>query len=476
MQEFESNKADVVLTRYIEKVKATPEAYYIIVVGDGLVATLEDIMGGGIVNLKSYGSSLESMKNRVCFTETTKEVFDDTNSNPLLAEKDIVSITIPEVEKVNPLDIVTSMFKPEEILFDHDDFVVATGQEMSKGKEVGGRLAMRWTNGKIGYPNGFGNPQWFLLSTDMTAIVMTDVRHKTCINLTLKKDRYDDIALGTILNCDGNYCTVVDKSIHGIPEVSFSGTPNERTKSVSDFDHVEVSPLDDYDEPYLITPWHGTDTCIWLQGNLIVTRPIEETNRVFDWIVYDDDLEVVKTERFSDMPSSLGYLVARLEKGHTEEELNAALKKATTLRSRPFKSDEVASRNCLTDPQVAAWLKARSSRSRRGSSTYIVFIKDIQRDIVGARDLAAQMEEKLNIVAAMDRATLSKVATGTKLSSMYRSLADIKATYVEDALADNTAGGEEVETYLLAGLLFEVAEGDGPSGKGIDHYLSLIHI
>lgn len=59
---------------------------------------------------------------------------------------------------VSPLDVVTGRFKPETIVYEDRGFIVAYGQWKDKGLPG---IGIRWhVPGEIGYPNGFGKPQW----------------------------------------------------------------------------------------------------------------------------------------------------------------------------------------------------------------------------------------------------------------------------------------------------------------------------
>lgn len=61
----------------------------------------------------------------------------------------------------NPLDLRTNKFVPKKIIVNRDGFVVASGNWENY---TGDMLACRWHSKKdLGYPNGFGRPQWMLL-------------------------------------------------------------------------------------------------------------------------------------------------------------------------------------------------------------------------------------------------------------------------------------------------------------------------
>jgi len=90
-----------------------------------------------------------------------------------------------QVKEVNPapkypmdaLDTGTRKFKPREIVYQDRGFVMAVGAwdeypnlKPPHSSEVNA-VAMRWhTPGKLGYPNGFGKPQWMKAPFDIAAI------------------------------------------------------------------------------------------------------------------------------------------------------------------------------------------------------------------------------------------------------------------------------------------------------------------
>lgn len=70
---------------------------------------------------------------------------------------------------IDPMEIVTGKFTPKEILYQHDHFVIAVG--LWEG-DLG--VACRWhlpDGSEIGYPNGYGRPQWFLLPLSVGDVV-----------------------------------------------------------------------------------------------------------------------------------------------------------------------------------------------------------------------------------------------------------------------------------------------------------------
>lgn len=74
---------------------------------------------------------------------------------------------MPAPENVNP-----SKFTVEVVLYNHNDFSVAYGTwHPSEGKAV----VMRWNDGDDGngYPKTFGNPQWFVVSDDISRSILS---------------------------------------------------------------------------------------------------------------------------------------------------------------------------------------------------------------------------------------------------------------------------------------------------------------
>lgn len=67
----------------------------------------------------------------------------------------------------DPAKLRTSKFKPLKIIFDNDGFVIAEGIWEEKKMAI----ACRWhEKDGLGYPNGFGHQQWFLLPGETISI------------------------------------------------------------------------------------------------------------------------------------------------------------------------------------------------------------------------------------------------------------------------------------------------------------------
>jgi len=77
----------------------------------------------------------------------------------------------------------TSKFKVHDIVYDKDGFAVARGY-WEDGKDL--RLACRWHDDGIGYPQTFGKPQWMMLPEDIgVQIISTLVPSESKVVLTL---------------------------------------------------------------------------------------------------------------------------------------------------------------------------------------------------------------------------------------------------------------------------------------------------
>jgi hypothetical protein len=90
---------------------------------------------------------------------------------------------MPSPETVN-----TNKFTVEKVLFNYDDFSIASGIWNPNGAYA---LAMRWNDGEDGhgFPKVFGNPQWFIVSEDAAKSVLTGL----LTNSTITTTQYQDI-------------------------------------------------------------------------------------------------------------------------------------------------------------------------------------------------------------------------------------------------------------------------------------------
>jgi len=61
----------------------------------------------------------------------------------------------------------TSKFKVHDIPYDKDGFAIARGY-WEGGQDL--RLACRWHDDGIGYPQTFGKPQWMMLPTENISV------------------------------------------------------------------------------------------------------------------------------------------------------------------------------------------------------------------------------------------------------------------------------------------------------------------
>ena len=55
----------------------------------------------------------------------------------------------------------TNKFDPKITIYDDGEFIIAQGTWKEEDKDYPSSYAMRWYSGDgLGYPNGFGRPQW----------------------------------------------------------------------------------------------------------------------------------------------------------------------------------------------------------------------------------------------------------------------------------------------------------------------------
>ncbi len=89
-------------------------------------------------------------------------------------------------ELSDPINLNTSKFKPVKIIYNYNGFVIAQG--VWENKEM--VMACRWHTKKgIGYPNGFGHPQWMLMPGVFAGIQSdTSMIKDGCYTETLKME------------------------------------------------------------------------------------------------------------------------------------------------------------------------------------------------------------------------------------------------------------------------------------------------
>jgi hypothetical protein len=88
----------------------------------------------------------------------------------------------PSKFPTDPLDVVTRKFTPHRIVHEDRGFVIAVGEWVEPDDHPGeppiprhNAVAVRWhIPGEIGYPNGFGRPQWMYTPIDADRIESLD--------------------------------------------------------------------------------------------------------------------------------------------------------------------------------------------------------------------------------------------------------------------------------------------------------------
>ncbi len=77
----------------------------------------------------------------------------------------------------------TSKFKVQDIVYNKDGFAVARGNWES---DPDLRLACRWHDDGIGYPQTFGKPQWMLFPEDIgVKVISTLIASESKVVITL---------------------------------------------------------------------------------------------------------------------------------------------------------------------------------------------------------------------------------------------------------------------------------------------------
>ncbi len=89
---------------------------------------------------------------------------------------------------MQPQDVHSKKFHLINVLFNFDDFSIAHGQ-WEDGNDVIGMRYNETDSSSIGYPNTFGRPNWFVVSSDIAKIVLTGLLN---FNL-LKKEEHENI-------------------------------------------------------------------------------------------------------------------------------------------------------------------------------------------------------------------------------------------------------------------------------------------
>lgn len=160
----------------------------------------------------------------------------------------------------DPLDLKTGKFTPREIVYDYDGFIIASGVWKENGNNESA-LACRWhPKDGIGYPNGFGRAQWFLLPASAE-----DVTRSTNpiipAELTLRfRGQYKKPTIG-------QWVTTKDGTSHLVNYVY--GEADEMVSACglgkSDSYPIVIKNIVDVEScQSILSKWHSGKECIWL--------------------------------------------------------------------------------------------------------------------------------------------------------------------------------------------------------------------
>ena len=218
--------------------------------------TIEETISDGAVDVVVVSADKEGR-------QVLQVTLDDNDPDPASTVKAVRD----QYEKVmqgkypgDPLDLVTSKFTPREIIYNHDGFVIAQGI----WRENGGKdtvLACRWhPKDGIGYPNGFGRPQWFLLPANVEDVTRS-TNPIVPDEITLRfRGEYKKPTIG-------HWITTKDGTNHLV--VYVYGEADEMVAAIG------LGKTDSYPIPIhrigevercksVLSTWHAGKECIWL--------------------------------------------------------------------------------------------------------------------------------------------------------------------------------------------------------------------
>lgn len=171
------------------------------------------------------------------------------NRNPSLISWDHVRKCAPV-----PIETLTRMFTPKEILFDYNGFVVARGNWTGEVNKV---VACRWNDSELGYPNGYGKPQWMRLPVD-TSVNQGGNLPTNVLTLTFRKE-LENITHGSfVLTARGWGVVTGIYYSHNLKVSSVIVRDREvRVESIFDVNNAKS----------MLAQWHTDTDCLWLDPN-----------------------------------------------------------------------------------------------------------------------------------------------------------------------------------------------------------------
>lgn len=159
----------------------------------------------------------------------------------------------------NPIELETSHFRPELIVFHQRGFVVARGVDKKSGNIT---MACRWHNDGTGYPSSRGYPQWMFLPDGTDWSKLEAPLSPNGISLMLRGETVLPREGDWILDDCGAYHLVTycygDNTIlacigQGKAD-SYPITTNCVRKVIRKYRS-------------LLSKWHGDDLCIWMDSS-----------------------------------------------------------------------------------------------------------------------------------------------------------------------------------------------------------------
>lgn len=180
------------------------------------------------------------------FGEVDSYLFRVAKNSPILTKTlHTVNLDKPSADSskkypADPMDLKTGKFTPKEILFHKNGFVIARGPWE---KDTLDSVACRWhVPGEIGYPNGFGRPQWMLLgNVKPEHVTPTDNPIlKGSVNI-LFREKSEDLKVGQWVKTASDWHLVVYVYGDGNDTVSACGLGKWGSYPIAISDIVDVA-------------------------------------------------------------------------------------------------------------------------------------------------------------------------------------------------------------------------------------------
>jgi hypothetical protein len=167
----------------------------------------------------------------------------------------------------------TRLFEPQKVLFERDGFVVCSGRQPSKDTSVADNtiVAMRYTESSklnIGYPNGMGKPQWFILPESCS---YDELKMSNSIQIQFNAE-YTQLEIGDWIEF---YIGATMKDWGCVTHIYGDG--NLKVCGLGKFDSFPVPRdmvVDIQRQQSAFDMWHGRNTILWeTHGVFFITYP-----------------------------------------------------------------------------------------------------------------------------------------------------------------------------------------------------------